>query len=355
MSTTGAVANVLTLIAIMLVLAFLFFGYIDRIGPIAGIVSNYTNANASQIGNESVANSTGTANVTQANAQLLAYALNLINKDRNAYGLGNVTLSTEPSAQQHSASMLVGDYFSHWDVFGMKPYMRYTLLGGRGAVSENIAYRYSAQCGIFGCSGDINVTQALQEMEYSMMYNDSQCCNNGHRDNILDPYHNQVSIGIAYNASNVYFTEDFIDNYIAWSKYGINQSSDEMLLYGTIAQPYTFSSVQIIYDSPVRNMTRAQLDNTSSYGYGNIVAGVVGNPSYYYPGIDTIVADQYSTSSNRLGIAFGMKSLMQKYGAGEYIVLVWLNRTGSAGSGFVGSTYTVFVNSSKSVYTPSGV
>ncbi len=353
MGATGAVASVITLIAVLLLVSFLFFGYMDRAGPIVGIVSNYTSANASQIGNESVVSNTGTANATQANAQLAAYALSLINRDRNAYGLANVTVSSEPSAQQHASSMLANNYFSHWDVFGMKPYMRYTLLGGTGAVSENIAYRYSAECGVFGCSGDINVTQALQEMEYSMMYNDSQCCNNGHRDNILNQYHNQVSIGIAYNSSTVYFVEDFIDNYIAWSKYGINQSSDEMLLYGTLAQPYSLSSVQISYDAPVQGMSRVQLDNTSSYGYGTTVAGVVGSQGYYYPGIDTILADQYSASGGRLGIAFSMKGLIDKYGAGEYTVLVWLNGTNQ--TGFVGSTYTIFVNSSKNIYVPHNV
>lgn len=353
MSATGTLANIMVLIAVLLVISFLLVGYIGKTGPIPGL-SSFLNANTSPgIGNESTANVTVGTNVTQVSAQLAAYALSLINKDRNAYGLGNVTLSSEPSAQQHASSMLANDYFSHWDMFGLKPYMRYTLLGGTGAVSENIAYRYSAACGLLGCSGDINVTQALQKMEYSMMYNDSLCCDNLHRANILNTYHNQVSIGIAYNSSTVYFVEDFIDNYIAWSKYGINQSSDEMFLYGTIAQPYSFSSVQISYDAPVQNMTRAQLNSTSSYSYGNTIAGVVGNPAYYYPDIKTIVANPYSVSGRKLGIAFSMKELIAQYGAGEYTVLVWLNSTNQ--TGFVGSDYTVFVNASGEVHTPTNV
>jgi hypothetical protein len=47
--------------------------------------------------------------------------------------------------------------------------------------------------------------------EWAMMNNDLQCCNNGHRNNILDPRANRVSIGIAYDSSShiIYFVEDF--------------------------------------------------------------------------------------------------------------------------------------------------
>ena len=41
------------------------------------------------------------------------------------------------------------------------------------------------------------------------MNNDSECCGNGHRDNILNSFHNRVSIGVSYDATHVYFVEDF--------------------------------------------------------------------------------------------------------------------------------------------------
>ena len=110
------------------------------------------------------------------NPSLYQYALSLINNDRAQYGLAPVTLSNEPSAQQHSQSMLDNNYFSHWDTYGMKPYMRYTLLGGTQGVAENIAYQSGSSCTLLFCSGNINPQNALQEMEYSMMYNDSACC-----------------------------------------------------------------------------------------------------------------------------------------------------------------------------------
>src|SRR5579862_1491804 len=73
-------------------------------------------------------------------ASLQAYSLNLINQDRANFNLTSVTLSPIISAQQHACSMEQNGYFSHWDVQGYKPYMRYSILNGTGAVEENVAY-----------------------------------------------------------------------------------------------------------------------------------------------------------------------------------------------------------------------
>ena len=58
-------------------------------------------------------------------------------------GLTNVTLSAIDSAQLHAENLLDNNYFSHWDLNGYKPYMRYTLAGGSGSVSENCAVTYT--------------------------------------------------------------------------------------------------------------------------------------------------------------------------------------------------------------------
>jgi uncharacterized protein YkwD len=348
------VTSVITIATLLLLSGLLFVSFSHNLNNPLSSFLNVTSTVAAVSQNGTLVTTTAqNFNSSQTSAELDAYALSLINADRHKYGLGNVTLSSEPSGQQHSVSMLENGYFSHWDIYGMKPYMRYTLLGGTGAVSENIAFRESESCGILGCSGNIDVKQALQQMEYDMMYNDSACCNNGHKDNILDPNHNQVSIGIAYNSSSVYFTEDFINNYISWSNYGIDNSTEEMYLQGTLQKGFTLSSVLISFDPPVAPMSKAQLANTSSYGYGANVAGVVSNPLYYYTGIETITADRYEVSGSSFNIAFSMRGVIGKNGPGEYTVMVWLNNT--AGQGFVGSTYTVFVNGSGRVYVPKNV
>ena len=298
------------------------------------------------------------------NNQTIAYALSLINHDRNKYGLANVSISNETSAQQHSDSMLQNHYFSHWDVYGMKPYMRYTLLGGRQQVTENIAYIYN--------SSGINVLKSLKTMEYNMMYNDLQCCNNGHRDNILDPTHNQVSIGVSYNSTTIYFAEDFIDNYTTWFYGTPSYSNGDVALKGQFLAPYNLSEVEISYDTQVQNMTVAQLDNTSSYGYGSTVAGIGywnNNRYYSFPSLTTINASTYTVQGHKFDVNFNMSSLISQNGAGEYSVLVFVTdsapgqpascSTNSQGikycNGFLAASYTIFINASGKQYTPQYV
>ena len=94
----------------------------------------------------------------------------------------------------------------------------------------------------------IDVKSALKDMEYSMMYNDS-ASNWGHRDNILNPLHNEVSIGIAYDSNNVYFVEDFINDYISWNQLSVN--GNEVTMQGTIQnQPSNIQQIDIFYDNP---------------------------------------------------------------------------------------------------------
>ena len=287
-------------------------------------------------------------NNTVPQNETIAYVLALINKDRSQYGLANVSISNITSGQQHANSMLTQDYFSHWDLYGMKPYMRYTLLGGRGSVDENVAYRYQ--------SNGANVLTSLQTMEYGMMYNDSVCCNNGHRDNILDPNHNQVSIGVAYNKTTVYLVEDFIDNYIGWLYNTPSYSNGDTVLKGSIQRGYAISTIDVVYDQPVINMTSATVPRTP-YGFGNNVACIghtAGLVRYYCTQVATVNASVYTVQGQNFDIEFNLANIVKHYGAGEYSLLVFLNNT-STGTNFIGSTYTIFINNSDQPYTPSNV
>jgi uncharacterized protein YkwD len=350
----GWISNIVLLIVTIAVIIIFYPKIVELIQLVGIIISNLHLGS-----NFNFPNSTSQPTQNVSSNYLVNYTLNLINKDRATYGLGNVTLSPETSAQQHAQSMLDYNYFSHWDIYGMKPYMRYTLVGGRGSVQENVAYTKS---GVKACLGSIcnsfgtlNLTGALSQMEYNMVYNDSACCNNGHRYNILSPYHNQVSIGIAYNSTTVYLVEDFVNNYIDWFNSTPSvTTNDEVSLEGNIAPGYGLSTIEISYDPTVVNMSRAQLDNTTEYSYGTAVAGVVENPLEYYPSLATVVADKYYTQGNDFLVSFNMNKVIQTSGPGEYTVQVWLNSS-ATGNSTIGSTYTIFVNSNGVPYTPSNV
>jgi uncharacterized protein YkwD len=104
--------------------------------------------------------------VVENQDKLVNYALALINYDRKQNRVENVTLSKINSVQMHAEDMLNKGYFSHSDTQGNKPYMRYTFAGGIGTVTENICWSYNSM--------SINVGEAPRNLEYNMMYNDSE-------------------------------------------------------------------------------------------------------------------------------------------------------------------------------------
>ena len=269
---------------------------------------------------------------------LASYALGLINQDRAANGTGPVTLDYNQAAQQHADSMLYYGYFSHFDTQGYKPYMRYSLLGGRGADFENVAYYYFSVPHFLSTD---SVETAVKELEYSMVYNDSSCCANGHRYNILDTLHNQVSIGVAYNSTTVYFDEEFENNYINLN-FTVAQASTSDPHYVTLMGVPTGSfpspnSLYVAYDNSPTAMTSDQLNSgPHEYGPGSLVGGVLpriglfGDCGQFISGI-TVCADTWKVTPKTVDIAFPLDPFIREYGAGVYtLYLITGSSTDSA-------------------------
>jgi uncharacterized protein YkwD len=262
-----------------------------------------------------------TSSSTETYAELVNYALALINSDRQSHGLQNVTLSSVTSGQEHANEMLAHGYFSHWDLNGYKPYMRYTLAGGRGSVAENCAWMWST-----GSITDIKGT--LSSLEHSMMYDDASS-NWGHRDNILEPSHNKVSIGIAYDRSHVYLVQDFEDDYVSWTT--ISSSGGQVRMQGALAeQGIQLSQVGIYYDQ-VSPLTTQQLSNSpyqGSYNSGTYVGQVLSPPpegSYYQQPSEGILieASSWTQTGQNFDIVFNLTQAFAHSGAGVYTLYLW--------------------------------
>ncbi len=275
----------------------------------------------------------GNANVSfpASFGTLANYSLGLINKDRAGFGLGQVTLSPIESGQQHADSMLYFNYFSHFDNQGYKPYMRYTLLGGTGAVEENVAYESWSGPHYFRVT---DVERTINVLESQMMYNDSQCCNNGHRLNILNSMHTRVSIGIAFDSTRVYFVEDF-ENYYANVKFSVTTQNYVVSIAGAPLEPTQPTEIAVFYDSPPQPQTVAQLNSgPHEYDSGSLTGGVLPHCSFscpYFPGGITVYANTWQYSPTQVDLVFSMKNFIQKYGAGVYtIYLMSSSSTSSA-------------------------
>ncbi|PVX25723.1 MAG: hypothetical protein CW691_03630 [Candidatus Bathyarchaeum sp.] len=245
--------------------------------------------------------------------ELVDYALVLINNDRTEFGLENVTVSEVNSAQLHADNMLQKGFFSHWDVDGLKPYMRYTLAGGVGSVSENCAALYS--------SGWFDAKEALKELEWQMMYNDSES-DWGHKNNILTGFHNRVSIGIAYDDNSLYFVQDFENSYIDWDI--LTTSENEVHMKGTVSnQDLSIEHVAIFYDNP-RNLTTEQLDNppySGSYDQGTYVGLALPKGWVATEGI-TVTSMVWSQTGNDFEIKFDFSEVTTAHGEGVYTLYI---------------------------------
>ncbi len=285
---------------------------------------------------------------------LANFTLGLINDDRASNGLGPVDLSAVPSGQQHADSMDYYGYFSHWDPQGYKPYMRYTLLGGTGGVAENIAY---ASCSNSSWQRTLPCTlqtieNSINDSEWQMMNNDSICCSNGHRENILDPLHNMVSIGVAVNSTSqvAYLVEDFEDNYLTSSS--LQLSGSTVTFQGTTQQDLTGwtgggsgAEMTVYYDATPASIPVGELVPKASclqynevnepascqyqgaYDEGTMVAAVlapcptgficeVGNFTY---------AQTWQQSSGNFEIVFSIAQLEAANGSGVYTFYLWPN------------------------------
>ncbi len=264
----------------------------------------------------------GSANISYPSdySTLVAYALAQINQDRANAGLAPVNLSASMAGQQHADSMLRYGYLSHFDTQGFKPYMRYSLLGGSGGVEENVAYIYDSPP-LFTTSSSVET--GIHDLEHSMIYNDSTCCQNGHKYNILNPLHNRVSIGVAYNSTDVYFVEDF-ENYYINLDFSISNSNLVSMTGTPLQEGINAKSVLIFYDpTPQPETVSALINGPHEYDPGSPAGGVLPPCSVFCSQFSqgtTVYANTWVFSSTHVDITFSFQSFVTDEGAGVYTI-----------------------------------
>jgi len=186
----------------------------DSVSVPAPVIKAPADGDTSDSGSQqSVSRTVSDANLTDQELRLLA--LNLINEDRKLNGLSPVALGTNEAAQLHADDMLAGLYLGHWWLDGRKPYMVYSQTGGTSYVSENAARTgFSEQEFAELCSGanvvcqEVNPSEDIERLHNAMVYDDAGS-NWSHRENILNPDHRRVSIGIAYSSQYLAFVQHF--------------------------------------------------------------------------------------------------------------------------------------------------
>ena len=194
--------------------------------------------------------------------QLLAklVLLELINKHRKKHDKQAVELDIHAcrSANKTAQDAALNKYMGHWDSQGKKPYHRYALDGGDAHVSENASGVESTDF----FKQDIDEMISLMKENHMLMYNERPPFD-GHRLNILDPYHNLLGLGVAYDGSSFCYYEEFINDYLTKSSTKLQNGEVSMLF--TIPDQFNLVGISISYDKPFKPMTRKELNTKTSY------------------------------------------------------------------------------------------
>jgi uncharacterized protein YkwD len=279
--------------------------------------------------------------------ELVQHVLDRVNKDRTDMGLLPVKLSSNEAAQMQAEDVFRTKQISHWTTKGEKPYMTYTQYDGEGSVQQNVAiagfspeqYEQCVTNILVECE-KIEPLSTIEQLQNEMMYNDNECCNDGHRNNILDPHHTHVSIGIVYDQYYLAFVQNFENNY----GLTVDAKNSEIKVSGTLLDGQ-LDHIAIYYDEMPTREVYEQNKDLLSYSAGELVAMVVKPlpPGYYYEspqGYNLIEANRWNVQRDSVNVTFDLADAVDKDGAYTLFAQV------KDGNGmFDVTSYSVFVNS----------
>ncbi len=252
--------------------------------------------------------------------------LEAINRERARAGVPPVKIVDLGVAQYRAGDMAARGYYGHCDLEGRHPGYYYTLLGGVYSFEENIGVTSYVE------PLDASDYEELVSLVEAMVYDDAHA---GwlHRDSLLDPTNNAVDIGVAEGQGYLFLVIHMQKAWVDWitppsydPETGLFTAEGRLLLngssiYGVIVYRAGYDHSRL-YDSP---LCGSKLTCTcGSYSIGDPVAGVVPDPSMYYAGIETIVADEWvEAGSGYFLVSFHYKPREP----GLYTIVVWAENT----------------------------
>jgi len=189
-----------------------------------------------------------------------------INADRAQYGLSPVELEPLAStvADYHALEMLAGDYLSHWNEWGLKPYQRYSLAGGYYYTEENVFY--FEQHPAFDNSA-ATLTRLCLLGQASFM--DEEPPRDGHRRSILNPWHTHVGIGFAASANAFRLVEFFTRHWVELSSPAerVFTLAQQVQVSGRAPTGFAVQSVAVFFENLPQPMDLQGKKVAASYSF----------------------------------------------------------------------------------------
>ncbi len=204
--------------------------------------------------------------------QARRYMVDLINRDRASAGLRPVELDEGASSragQVHADDMASLGYLGHWGSDGSVPEQRYTEAGGTDMVLENASCFTDERKRALDASPRIDVRNV--ELAEEMFFHE-QPPTDGHRRNILKPWHVKVGIGVAQPVATPTdipvpcFAQEFVDSY---GSYGLvprtMRVGATLHVEGTIEKPAAFAGIGLARVEAPKPIDAHELNRRRSY------------------------------------------------------------------------------------------
>lgn len=185
------------------------------------------------------------------------YMLDLVNRDRASEGLAPVALDESAptrAGQAHAEDMAAYGYLGHWGTDGSVPEQRLTDAGGADMVLENASCFTDEKKRTLDPSPRID-PRNIEKAED--MFFREQPPNDGHRKNILKPWHTRVGIGVAQPVATEAeipvpcFAQEFVDAYGSYAPMPrAMHAGDTLHVRGSVAAPAKFAGVGLARVDP---------------------------------------------------------------------------------------------------------
>ncbi|MGD0676840.1 MAG: CAP domain-containing protein [Polyangiaceae bacterium] len=200
------------------------------------------------------------------------HMLDLINRDRASMGLSPVEMEDGPAmraGQRHADDMARNGYLSHWGTDGSVPEERFTDAGGSAMVLEN------ASCFVDERRRTLDVAPAIEARNVEAaeaMFFEEKPPNDGHRRNILKPWHRRVGIGIAQAVGTATeipvpcFAQEFVDAFGTVAPIPRSLRVGSILhVEGTLTAPAAFAGIGLARVEAPHAMAPSELNRRRSY------------------------------------------------------------------------------------------
>lgn len=272
----------------------------------------------------------------ETRATLREHVLQLINRDRQHYGLPPVELDVQASAfaDEYCRTQIRNGTTGHFTTDGLAPYARWSMAGGTDAVSENAAawsaaYRFDERA----------LFEMVRRSQDAMMAETPP--DDGHKRTMLDPHATHVGIGLAWERGEFRLIQEFLRRYIVWEHPlpRAAQPGQSVTVAGRTPEGWKVEGMTVHHERLPQRMSAAAASAISTYSLPERRREYTPGPAQRRAGMLAAMRRSELALAEDGTFSFAASFLD---GPGLYTIVAWVRRDGDA-TPFPASNITIRV------------